>query len=144
MKNSILQKDNFGCSSACLAFITNKTHEEVINDLGKEKARTKGFYCREIVNYLKKLGYKAEYHYLKPKWRKKIYQDKTIVFIKRGKKYLFGHYLVRYQNLWMDSWINFQKDKNIRKAKAGFRKRLPDTPIYGIFIKDETKETRSD
>jgi len=135
MKYPISQKDNFGCSLACLAFITDRTYEETINDLGKEKAGTRGFYCREIVDCLKKLGYQAEFHYLKPKWKKKIYQDKTIVFIRRGKKYPFGHYLVRYQNLWMDPWINFPKDKDIKNVKVGFRKRLPDTPIYGIFIK---------
>ncbi|NMB57460.1 hypothetical protein GYA19_06030 [Candidatus Beckwithbacteria bacterium] len=135
MKKSICQKDNYGCSIACLAFVTNKTYEEVINDLGKEKAKTRGFYCKEIVKYLKGLGYQAEFHYLKPKWRKKIYQDKTIVFIKRSKKYPCGHYLAHYQNLWMDPWINFSIDGDIKKAKAGFRKRLPDKSIYGIFIK---------
>jgi len=135
MEYPIPQKDNFGCSLASLAFITNKTYPEVLNDLGKEKAKTKGFYCREIVAYLKKLGYQTEYHYLKLKWKKRIYQDKTIVFIRRSKKYPFGHYLVRYHHLWMDSWINFPKDKDIKSAKAGFRKKLPDTPIYGIFIK---------
>jgi hypothetical protein len=67
MEYPIPQKDNFGCSLASLAFITNKTYPEVLNDLGKEKAKTKGFYCREIVAYLKKLGYQTEYHYLKPK-----------------------------------------------------------------------------
>lgn len=135
MKSPICQKDNFGCSIACLAFITNKTYEEVVNDLGKEKAKTKGFYCKEIVNYLKKLRYQVEFHYLKPKWRKKIYHDKTIVFIKRSKRYPYGHYLVRYKNLWMDPWINFSIDSDIKNARADFRKRLPDRPIYGIFVK---------
>lgn len=136
MKSPITQKDNLGCSIACLAFISNKTYEEVTVNLGKEKAKTKGFYCREIVEYLKKLGYQAEFHYLKSKWRKKIYKDKTIVFIKRSKKYPYGHYLIRYQNLWMDPWINFKKGKSVKKAKAGFRKRLPGKPIYGIFVKN--------
>lgn len=133
MKKPVKQEDGFGCSIACLAFLTNKTYEEVANNLGREKAKTKGFFCREIVNYLKKLGYQAEFHYLKPKWRKKIYNDRTIVFIKRSKKYPYGHYLVRHQNLWMDSWINFSYNKDIKNSKAGFRKRLPDKPIYGIF-----------
>ncbi len=107
MKNQIVQRNNFGCNATCLAFITNKTYEKVVKDLGKKKAKSKGFYCQEIVNYLKKSGYQAEFHYLKSKWKKKIYQDKTIVFINRSKKYPYGHYLVRYRNLWMDPWINF-------------------------------------
>lgn len=61
MKNPILQKDNFGCSIACLAFITSKQYEEIADDLGKEKAKSKGFYCRELVAYLKALSYQAEY-----------------------------------------------------------------------------------
>jgi len=134
MKSPISQKDNFGCGVACLAFVTNKSYGKVLNGLGKEKAKTRGFYCRELVNYLNKIGYQAEFHYLNKKWRRKIYQDKTIVFIKRSKQYPFGHYLVRYQNFWMDSWINFQKSKDIKNAKAGFRKRLPGKPIYGIFL----------
>jgi len=135
MRKPVVQQDNFGCSIACLAFITNRTYREIAESFGQEKARTKGFYCREIVDYLKNLGYQAEFHYLKPQIRKKIYQDKTIVFIKRSRKYPFGHYLVRSCNYWMDPWVNFQKDKDLKRAKAGFRKKLPGTPIYGIFIK---------
>ncbi len=136
MNQPIKQEDNFGCSIACLAFVVNKTYKEVVENLGKEKAKKEGFYCREIVEYLKKLGYQAQFHYLKPRWRKKIYKDKTIVFIKRDKRYPFGHYLVRYQDLWMDPWINFSKDKKIKNAKAGFRKRLPGKPVYGVFVKN--------
>lgn len=134
MKKAITQEDNLGCSIACLAFITNKKYKDIVNNLGKEKAKTKGFYCRELVAYLKNLGYQAEFHYLNKKWLRKIYQDNTIIFIKRSKKYPFGHYLVRYQDLWMDPWVNFLKEKDLKKAKAGFRKRLPGRPIYGIFI----------
>lgn len=138
MKVPIRQKDNLGCGIACLAFVANRSYEEIVNDLGKEKIK-KGLYCREIVQYLKKLGYaKTECHYLKSKWRKKIYQNKTIVFI-RSKKYPYGHYLVRYKNFWMDPWINFLKEKEIKNAKAGFRKRLPGTPIYGIFLKEDNR-----
>lgn len=135
MKKAVIQKDGLGCSLACLAFITGKSYEEIADKLDREKAKSRGFYCRELVAYLKNLGYQVEYHYLNKKWLKKIYQDNTIVFVRRGKKYPFGHYFVRYKNLWMDSWINFLKDKDLRKVRAGFRKRLPEKPIYGIFVK---------
>ena len=52
MKLPIVQQDNLGCSIACLAFITNKTYREIAKSFGQEKAKTKGFYCREIVDYL--------------------------------------------------------------------------------------------
>ncbi|MEM0476561.1 MAG: hypothetical protein QW367_02905 [Candidatus Aenigmatarchaeota archaeon] len=88
-----------------------------------------------MVNFLKRFFPNVHYKYLKPKWRRKIYQEGTIVFIKRNKKYPYGHYLVRYKNLWMDPWINLLKEKRMEKAKAGFRKRLPGKPIYAIFLK---------
>ncbi len=134
MKSPVCQRDNFGCGIACLAFITNRPYGQIAAELGEKKAKTEGFFCRELVTYLKSLGYQAEYHYLNQKWRKRIYQEKTIVFLKRSKNFPFGHYLVRDQALWMDPWINFPKEKNLEKAKAGFRKRLPGKPIYGIFV----------
>ncbi|MBP8591063.1 hypothetical protein KBI33_01180 [Candidatus Shapirobacteria bacterium] len=133
MKDPVCQKDNFGCGVACLAFITNRSYEEIVKELGEEKAKKEGFSCRQLVAYLKGLGYQAEFHYLNQKWRQRIYQEGTIVFLKRSKKFPFGHYLARYHDFWMDPWLNFLKEKNLTKAKAGFRKRLLGKPIYGIF-----------
>lgn len=137
MKKPIVQKHNFGCSLACLAFLINQSYDDLVNQFSLKKARTSGFYCRELVAYLLKIGYQAEYHYLNKKWRRKIYLEKTIVFVRRSKRYPFGHYLIRYQNQWMDPWINFFKTKEIKNAVAGFRRRLPEKPIYGIFIKNK-------
>lgn len=85
--------------------------------------------------FLKNQGIRSEYHYLNKKWRRKIYQNKTIVFIRRSSFYPVGHYLIRYNKFWMDPWINFLKEKEVKKAKAGFRKKLPGKPIYGIFLR---------
>lgn len=138
IKKPINQKHELGCGIACLAFILNKKYDKIAKEIGIRKIKSKGLYCKEIVNYLIKNGYIAFYRYLKSKWKKAIYKDNTIVFIKRCEKYPFGHYLVRYKNFWMDPWINFQKNKNIKQAKAGFRKKLPGKPIYGIFIMRES------
>jgi len=81
-----------------------------------------------------------EYKYIKGKIRKKIYQDNTIVFIKRSKKYPYGHYLSRYKSSWMDPWINSKNDRKIKKIKAGFRKRLPGKAIYAIFLKKKPEK----
>jgi len=135
MKGAIKQKHSLGCGFACLAFVTGLSYDHIISYFGKIKAKKEGLYCREIVNFLKRFFPKAHFKYLKPKWKRKIYQDGTIVFIKRSEKYPYGHYLVRYKNLWMDPWINLLKDERITKAKAGFRKRLPGKPIYAIFLK---------
>ncbi|MBU5537415.1 MAG: hypothetical protein KQA38_02510 [Candidatus Aenigmarchaeota archaeon] len=135
MKQSpTVQKDPFGCGAACIAFLTNRGYEEIVNLLGKNKAKKVGFYLRELCQLLRKLGYNCEYHYLTSKWRKNIYKEGTIVFIGRSKKYPYGHYLIRHKNFWMDPWINFPKNKNISQAKAGFRRRLPGKAIYAVFI----------
>jgi ABC-type bacteriocin/lantibiotic exporter with double-glycine peptidase domain len=134
IKKPVAQKDKFGCAVACLAFLLNKPYKEISMEIGNKKAKTKGFNCKEIVEYLKKFGIETRYHYLKSKLKRKIYKEGTIVFIKRDKRYPFGHYLIRYKNFWMDSWINWPKNKNVKEAKAGFRKRLPGKPIYAIFI----------
>jgi len=131
----ITQKDQFGCGIACIAFVVGKTYDEVIKVLGRDKAETAGFYCRELCRILEKFGCHCEHYYLKPKWRKEIYQNGVIVFIKRSKRYPVGHYLVRYKSFWMDPWINFLKDKDVENAQAGFRRRLPGKPIYGIYLK---------
>ena len=134
MKSPVCQRDNFGCGIACLAFITGRSYEKIAEELDKEKAKTEGFSCRELIAYLKSLGYRAEYHYLNQKVAKKIYREKTIVFLKQSKKFPSGHYLTRYHTLWMDPWLNFSKEKSLVLAKAGFKKRLPGKPIYGIFV----------
>ena len=130
---SLVQRGPFGCGVACVAFVLGEKYSEVANLLGKNNARTTGFYCKDLIWILRKFGQNYSYKYLRRRLKKKIYKDGIIVFIKRSKRYPFGHYLVRHNGLWMDPWINFTKDNTIAKAKAGFRKRLPGKPIYMIF-----------
>lgn len=126
------QEDNFGCAVACVAFIVNIKYKDAIKFFKNGEKRVKSvpdFYCREIVEILKNAGFYYQHKYIKPKIRNKIYQQNTIVFIKKSKKYSYGHYLVRYNNKWMDPWINFPNKEKI----AGFRRRLPGKSIYAIF-----------
>lgn len=132
MRRSVTQKDNYGCGVACLSFVANVSYREVIEKLGKGKAGRKGYYCKELVSFLQKLGLLYTYRYLKPRLRRRIYQEGIIVYIKKSKKYPAGHYLVRYQKFWMDPWINFPNNQKINEAKSGFRQRLPGKPIYAI------------
>ncbi|MBI2051146.1 hypothetical protein HYT33_00050 [Candidatus Roizmanbacteria bacterium] len=135
MRTSVTQEHDFGCGAACLAFVVGKNYKEVVRHLGKTKAATSGYYCNELVAGLNKFGFPYFYLYLKSWLRRKIYQDGVIVFIKKSKKYPAGHYLVRYKGLWMDPWINFVENKNIKEAESDFRKKLPGSPIYGLFPK---------
>lgn len=127
----IAQEHPFGRGVACVAFVLSTSYQCSLKlfNAGKNKVNTKGFLCREIVNILNNAGLNYHYKYVSSKIREKIYTSRTIVFIKRSKKYPAGHYLVRKNNKWMDPWINFPH-KNI---KAGFRARLPGRPIYAIL-----------
>lgn len=133
---SVSQKHNFGCGAACAAFVLRKNYSEIVSILGKTKAGSKGFTCRDLATMLLKFGLVYSYCYLKLKLKRKIYRNGVIVFIKRSREYPIGHYLTWYHGLWMDPWINFRSNTNIKYAKSGFRKRLPDTPIYGLFPSD--------
>lgn len=59
MRKPVGQKDDFGCAAACLAFFLDKSYEKIVEKLGQDKAKNKGFFCREIVNFLKSQGIKA-------------------------------------------------------------------------------------
>ena len=127
----IKQENPFGCAVACVASVLGIDYQEVLNLFsgGRNKAKTTGFYCKEIVEVLENEGLRYEYKYIKPKVRKKIYQHRVIIFLRRSKKYPEGHYLCRIGKRWMDPWFNFPAEKR----EAGFRKRLPEKPIYLIY-----------
>ncbi|NMC35445.1 hypothetical protein GYA49_00195 [Candidatus Beckwithbacteria bacterium] len=131
--NSVTQEDSLGCSLACIAQLTHKSYQAILKLVDHQKAQTQGFYCKELVSILSYLGYNYNYKYLKPRLKKLIYTNGVIVFIKRSKKYPNGHYLIRVNKTWMDPWINFSATARIIDATAGFRKRLPGTPIYALF-----------
>lgn len=133
MNKAIAQEDTYGCGLACVAFITGNNYKETKNKNFKNKktARTFGYLCKDLVQALVRAGRQYGYKYLK---RNIGLSNNTIVFIKRSKRYPAGHYLVKTTKGWMDPWINFNVKKiDIRKAKAGFRAKLPGKPIYAIF-----------
>lgn len=129
VKKAITQKDSMGCGIACIAFILGDDYESAkkyFKDLGD--ANKNGFLCRDLVLVLAKKGYKYDYHYLK---RRIKFNEGTIVFVKRSKRYPEGHYLVKTKRGWMDPWINFNPHSiELKKAKSGFRKKLPGKATY--------------
>jgi len=127
----IVQENSFGCGVACTAFLLKINYAIAIGlfEQGREKADKKGFMCKDIVKVLNEFGLRYTYKHVGSKIKNKIYASGVIVFIRRSKKYPSGHYLARYENKWMDSWINFPK----MDRQAGFRKRLPGQPIYMIL-----------
>ena len=125
----ISQEHNFGCGAACVAFILKKSYSEVVCVLEKTKAESKGFFCKDLVEAFSIFNRTYSYKYLKSRLRRKIHRNGVIVFIKRSSRYPSGHYLTYFNGQWMDPWRN----KNVGEVRAGFRKRLPGTPIYALF-----------
>lgn len=125
------QEDKLGCGVACVAFILSVDYKNALKLFidGKRKAKFEGFLCKDLVVALRIAGLSYKFKYIKAKIRKKIYKINTIVYLRKSKKYPLGHYLVRFENNWMDPWINFPNENK----KAGFRKRLPEKPIYAIL-----------
>lgn len=132
----VKQIHDFGCGIACVASLLGIKYSDAILlfENGKKRAATMpNFYCKEIVSILNSTGISAEYKYLKPRIRSRIYNPGTIVYIGKSTRYRFGHYLLRTETSWMDPWHNMSKDKCVTNAFAGFRRRLPGRPIYAIF-----------
>ncbi len=132
-RKPIKQEDPLGCGVACVAFVTGVSYKTAKSKYFKtvNSAKTTGYICKDLVKALSLSGKKYSYNYIKYKRR---FQNNTIAFIKRSKRYPAGHYLAKSKFGWMDPWINFNiKDPNPKLAISGFRKRLPGRPIYVIF-----------
>jgi len=93
---------------------------------GKILAETKGFSPKALCELLTTLGKSYFRKYLKTKL--KHYPSGSIIYLKRSKRFPFGHYMAKTDLGWMDPWINLPN----YPRKAGFRKRLPGIPSYLI------------
>lgn len=131
---STTQQGPSGCAPAYVAQILGISYRDAVALFknGEIKEIYQGFYCREIVKALKKNGVNSEFKYINKQNVKRIYKNKSIVYIKRSLKYPQGHFLCRFKGVWMDPWINMPQ---INPAKSGFRRRLPGKPIYAILEK---------
>jgi hypothetical protein len=130
----VAQEDVLGCGIACVAFVTGVSYGTAKGRyFYQRKARACGYLCRDLVRALSTVGRSYDYKYLKSSSGLK---DGTIVFIKRSRQYPAGHYLLKTKRGWMDPWMNFDAEiPEIKKARAGFRRRLPGRPIYAVFPK---------
>lgn len=134
MKKAIVQRDKMGCGVACVAFITGVGYKKARDNYFKnpKHASTVGYTCMELREALA-MGKLSNY---KQRFAKgmKTFRTNTIVFIKRSKKYPFGHYLVKTNERWMDPWINMDYRKpDLKNACAGFRNKLPGKPVFVVY-----------
>lgn len=132
----ITQEAPMGCAIACSASLAGLSYKQMRKyfDNGKVKERTSGFYNRDIISALGKIGISVKAFSIR-KWGNRRIKVGTIVFIERSKKYPMGHYLLKTKKGWMNSWINYP---NINPAKAGFQKTLPSKARWFIEILSST------
>lgn len=128
----VKQEGGLGCAVASVAFVLQIPYQQALTLFSDGKRRVKeeaNFSCPEIVKILNNAGLQYTWKRLPKNLSETEFKNYSIVFIKRSKNYPYGHFLCRYNDSWMDSWINLP-DKNI---KAGFRRTLPGEPTYAII-----------
>jgi len=131
MLRAVAQKHLMGCGIACIACVSGINYSKTIKLVESKNASTKGYYCKDIINALRKLRLKYDYKKVTYKTKKYLKKEGSIVFIKRSSEYPKGHYLVKVNKGWMNPWINYPS----MPAKAGFNKELPGKAQWVIFQK---------
>lgn len=118
-----------GCGIACVACVTRNTYKKALEatEHGKKYAETVGFSPKTLHELLSILDKTYSRRYLKRKLRK--YPTGSIVYLKRSKRFPFGHYVAKTEDGWMDPWINLPQ----YPRRAGFRKKLPQKATYLIY-----------
>jgi hypothetical protein len=133
MRKSVTQEFEYGCGIACFAFVVNVSYGEAARLLGKKQSNSNRFWVKDFLYQLNRAGLKYRSMHIGKKYKRRIYNDGTIILIYRSKKYPVGHYLIRHEGQWMDPWINLPANNNIEHAESGFRKRLPGKPMYALL-----------
>lgn len=126
------QEDYLGCAVAATAFVLNSTYQKTLSLFIDGERRVKeeaNFYCPEIVTILHNEGLKYAWKKLPADVQESSIPNLSIVFVAISKDLPFGHFLAKYNDKWMDPWINLPS-KNI---EAGFRNELPGKPIFLIY-----------
>lgn len=128
---AVKQEDGLGCGIACVAYVLGISYPEAkplfkgLADVAKPE-----FYPWVIVRALRRGGLEYRHHYFEGRAR---WKAGTIVLVRKSEKHPYGHYLVKGERGWMDPWINLKPGEcGLKKAKAGFRDRLPGRPWYWI------------
>ncbi|MFH1325627.1 MAG: cysteine peptidase family C39 domain-containing protein [archaeon] len=124
------QEEESGCAVACIASLLGISYKKSKKLVGKDYNVLVGMYAKGIVKVLKKVGLNYEYKKVTPKTKKYLNQIGSIIFIKRSKRFIRGHYLIKTEKGFMDPWIN---NPYMNPAKAGFEKKLPGIPQWIIY-----------
>jgi hypothetical protein len=129
----VTQEAPMGCGIACAASLCGLSYKQArkLFTNGSVKDRTIGFYNKDFVEALAKIGILAK-GYSAKQWKGKRIKPGTIVFSKRSKLYRVGHFLLKTKKGWMDPW---KAGATIKEARAGWRKIFPGEKDWFIETK---------
>ncbi|MGE5042049.1 MAG: hypothetical protein ACM3IJ_04045 [Candidatus Levyibacteriota bacterium] len=124
----VTQKHRLGCAVACTAAILGIKYQEALSLFpnGKERAKTEGFYCKDIIQALHSSGKEYKTKYVRGEIEAPL---NSIIYVKKSPHYPAGHYLAYGKEGFMDPWMNFPYYPRL----SGFRKVLPDTAQYVVL-----------
>lgn len=127
----VAQEEGMGCGIACVASVLGISYQEArkISE-NPDWSYSKGYGCKDLANILNKKGKNYIYKKFKSDHNSLLKKSGTIVFVKEGYDDLWGHYLLKTDNGWMDCWINWP---SINPAKAGYHKELIGEPKWIIY-----------
>jgi hypothetical protein len=128
---AVPQQHALGCSVACVAARCGLTYREALALFEHpEQAWTRGYDCSEIVAALARAGLHYAFDRIDPDSGHDLLSTPgTIVFIEPGPAYPAGHYLLRTERGWMNSWSNFP---NMIPVESSFVPELPGRPAYWL------------
>lgn len=106
-KLSVKQEDRFGCGVACVAGALEISYEEAKQFFKKpQDATRRGHGCQAIRFALRNAGLDYSFRKMQPAFEPLLSRLGTIAFIGRSQQYRFGHYVLRVESGWMNSWGN--------------------------------------
>ena len=130
--NLVKQEESMGCGIACVASRIGISYQETRKLFAHpERSSTKGYYCKDLVEVLASRGLKYKFKKVKESNDEIINRVGSIVFAKRGKKYPEGHWLLKTENGWMNSWHNWPG--KIEDAISGYNQEFPGTLEWVVY-----------
>ncbi len=107
MKNVVKQEDAFGCAIACVAQITGRSYQDAKNLFrNPDYVANNGCGCIIMKNALMRAGFKYRFTKARSNNLELLSRTGTLVLIEPNEQYKFGHYLVKTNHGWMNSWVN--------------------------------------
>jgi hypothetical protein len=127
----VVQEDLMGCGIACVAYILGIGYQRAKKLFEHpEYAGTIGFYCKDIIDALRRGGVKYEFKKVNKKNMIEVQREGTIVFINKCERYPNGHYVAKSKRGWINSWANYPC---IKPARGKIEKNLSGRAEWMIF-----------